>query len=56
MPRRVAKVGDLFGDALAERPVTKRALTRALEMLDGTLTATAPQRARKRSGRGGTRA
>ena len=56
MPRRVARVGDLFGDALAERPVTMRALTRALEMLDSTLTATAPQRGRKRSGRGGTRA
>lgn len=56
MPRRVARVGDLFGDTLAERPVTTRALTRALDMLDTTLTATAPPRERKRSGRGGTRA
>ena len=56
MPRRVAKVGDVFGDTLAERAVTTGALTRALAMLDSTLTATAPPRGRTRSGRGGTRA
>jgi bifunctional non-homologous end joining protein LigD len=53
MPARVAKRGDMFGEALAERPVTKRALTRALEVLETTLTATRPQRRQSRSGRGG---
>jgi bifunctional non-homologous end joining protein LigD len=55
MPARVAKVGDLFGDAL-RRPTTARALERALTMLDSTLTATRPRRETARSRRGGTRA
>jgi bifunctional non-homologous end joining protein LigD len=55
MPARVAKVGDLFGDAL-RRPTTARALDRALTMLDSTLTATRPRRETARSRRGGTRA
>jgi bifunctional non-homologous end joining protein LigD len=53
MPARVAKRGDMFGEALAERPVTKRALTRALEELETTLRATRPQRRQSRSRRGG---
>jgi bifunctional non-homologous end joining protein LigD len=56
MPARVAKVGDLFGGALAQRPTTARALARALDVLDTTLSATLPQRGRKRGRSGGTRA
>jgi bifunctional non-homologous end joining protein LigD len=56
MPPRVAKLGDIFGEALTQRPTTARALTRALQVLDTTLTATRPQRGQKRGGRGGTRA
>ena len=54
MPARVAKRGDMFGEALAERPVTTRALTRALQMLETTLAATRPQRRQSRGGRRGT--
>jgi len=53
MPARVAKVGDLFGEALGQRPPPARALTRALQVLETTLTATQPQRGQKRSRRGG---
>jgi bifunctional non-homologous end joining protein LigD len=53
MPARVAKRGDVFGEALSERPVTRRALTRALQMLETTLAATRPQRRQSRSRRGG---
>jgi bifunctional non-homologous end joining protein LigD len=53
MPARLAKRGDMFGEALAERPVTTRALSRALQMLETTLTATRPQRGQTRSRRGG---
>jgi bifunctional non-homologous end joining protein LigD len=56
MPARVAKVGDLFGGALAKRPTTARALARALDVLDTTLSATTPQRGRNRGRGGGTRA
>ena len=56
MPSRVAKVGDLFGEALTTRPTTARVLARAQKVLDTTLTATPPQRGQKRRGRGGTRA
>jgi hypothetical protein len=52
----VAKVGDLFGEALTTRPTTARVLARAQKVLDTTLTATPPQRGQKRRGRGGTRA
>ena len=53
MPARVAKRGDLFGEALAERPTTARALAHALKVLDTTLTATQPQHERTRSRSGG---
>jgi len=56
MPARVARVGDLYGEALSERPTTARALGRALEALDTTLRATSPRRGQKRSGAGGKRA
>jgi bifunctional non-homologous end joining protein LigD len=56
MPARVAKMGDLFGDALTGRPTTARALARALEVLDTTLAATPPQRGQKRGSRRGARA
>ena len=53
MPARVARVGDLYGQALAERPTTARGLARALQVLDATLAAMRPRRGRKRSERGG---
>jgi bifunctional non-homologous end joining protein LigD len=53
MPSRIARRGDIFGEALAERPTTARALTRALQALETTLTATQPRREQKRSRRGG---
>jgi bifunctional non-homologous end joining protein LigD len=53
MPARVARVGDLYGEALTRRPTTARALARALQVLDTTLAATLPRRGPKRSGRGG---
>jgi bifunctional non-homologous end joining protein LigD len=53
MPSRVAKRGDIFGEALAERPATARALTRALHALESTLSATPPRRGRTRSRVGG---
>jgi bifunctional non-homologous end joining protein LigD len=56
MPPRVAKRGDVFAEALAQRPTAARALRNALQVLDTALTATRPQRGQKRSGRGGARA
>lgn len=53
MPARVAKRGDVYGDALGAAPVTARALARALQALEATLTATRPQRGQTRSRRGG---
>jgi bifunctional non-homologous end joining protein LigD len=53
MPARVARVGDLYGEALTRRPTTARALARALQVLDTTLSATQPRRRQKRSGGGG---
>jgi bifunctional non-homologous end joining protein LigD len=53
MPARVARVGDLYGDALTGRPTTARALARALRVLDTTLAAMQPRRRRIRSERGG---
>jgi bifunctional non-homologous end joining protein LigD len=56
MPARVAKRGDVFGEALAQRPATTRVLAQALKVLDTTLAATQPPRRTQRNGRGGTRA
>lgn len=56
MPRRMATVGDPFGEALAERPATARDLARALKVLDATLSAAAPRPMRKRSRTGGPNA
>ena len=53
MPARVTKRGDIFGEALAERPATARALTRAMQVLDTTLAAKQPRGRQSRSGRGG---
>lgn len=54
LPARVAKRGDLFGEALKERPVTARALARAMEVLDTTLAAAPlPRREQRRSRAGG---
>ncbi len=53
LPARVAKRGDLFGEALKERPVTARALARAMEVLDTTLAAAPPPRREQRRRRGG---
>jgi bifunctional non-homologous end joining protein LigD len=53
MPARVARVGDLYGDALARRPTTARALARALQVLDTTFVARQPRRGRIRSEQGG---
>ena len=53
MPPRVAKRGDLFGEALAERPTTARAFTRALQVLERALTATPPERGQTRRRGGG---
>ena len=53
MPRRVATVGDRFGEVLAARPATARILSRALRVLEATLSATTPRRTRTRSGTGG---
>ena len=56
MPARIARVGDIWGRALAARP-TARALTRALQMLEDALDAPAKDagapRARKRGSAGG---
>ncbi len=51
MPSRVMKRGDIFGEALAERPATARALTRAMQVLDTTLAAKPPRGRQSRSGR-----
>jgi bifunctional non-homologous end joining protein LigD len=53
MPARVARVGDLYGEALTGRPTTARALTRALQVLSTMLAAMRPRRGRLRSERGG---
>lgn len=53
MPSRIAKRGDIFGEALAPRPTTARGLMRALEVLEATLAATRPRRGAHRSRRGG---
>ena len=53
MPARMAKLGDLFGEALMQRSTTARALARALAVLDTMLRATRPQRGQKRSRTGG---
>ena len=53
MPRRVATVGDPFGEVLATRPATARILSSALRVLEATLSATTPRRTRTRSGTGG---
>jgi bifunctional non-homologous end joining protein LigD len=53
MPTRLERLGDLYGRALAQRPTTARALTRALQVLDATLTAMRPSRGRQRRERGG---
>lgn len=56
MPARIARMGDIWGHALAARPTT-RALTRALQMLEDALDAPAKDagapRARKRGRAGG---
>jgi bifunctional non-homologous end joining protein LigD len=52
MPARVARVGDIWGEALRRRP-TRRALARAMQVLETTLTAMVPQRGQKRSRAGG---
>ena len=57
MPRRVARVGDLWGDALAVRPGTRALMTamKALErIVDDVEEANAPRHGQKRSVRGGT--
>ncbi len=57
MPARVARTGDLWGEALAERPSAKtlrNALTALEEVLDGAPTTKMPQRAPKRGGSGGS--
>ena len=48
MPSRIAKRGDIFGEALAQRPTTARALTRAMQVLETTLPATQPRRGQTR--------
>ena len=53
MTRRVATVGDLFGEVLAESPATARVIARALQVLDTMLSATTPRRTRTRSRSGG---
>lgn len=52
MPARIARVGDIWGRALHKRP-TARALARAMQVLETTLTATVPRRGQKRSRVGG---
>ncbi len=54
MPARIAAQGDLFGAALAARPVTTRALGRAMEMLESTLAGSAPRQGATRRRRGGS--
>ncbi|MCY7378810.1 MAG: non-homologous end-joining DNA ligase [Gemmatimonadaceae bacterium] len=49
MSRRVAAVGDPFGEVLAEHPTTTRVLSRALVVLDTALSAATPRRTRTRS-------
>ncbi len=53
MPARIAARGDLFGIALAARPVTARALARAMKLLETTLASRRPRRGATRR-RGGT--
>lgn len=52
MPARVARLGDVYGEALRQRP-TARTLTRALQVLDSMLAAPTPRRRQSRSRRGG---
>jgi bifunctional non-homologous end joining protein LigD len=59
MPARVARTGDLWGDALGERPSAKtirNALIALEQVLDGAPATTKPQRATKRSSSGGKNA
>lgn len=56
MPARVARTGDLWGDALSERPSAKtirNALIALEQVLDGAPATKKPQRATKRSRSGG---
>jgi bifunctional non-homologous end joining protein LigD len=56
MPARLARTGDLWGDAIATRP-TARALSRAMAALQDTSAAPPPRRGSSRSSRvGGTHA
>jgi bifunctional non-homologous end joining protein LigD len=48
MPSRTDRVGDIWREALAERPTT-RALARAMHVLEDTLKAPAPRREQRRS-------
>jgi bifunctional non-homologous end joining protein LigD len=48
MPARTARIGDIWREELSAK-VTTRALARAMQGLEGTLTATGPQRGRRRS-------
>jgi bifunctional non-homologous end joining protein LigD len=48
MPARVARRGDIFGEALSKRATTTRALARAMQVLDATVMASAPGRGQKR--------
>jgi bifunctional non-homologous end joining protein LigD len=52
MPARAARLGDVYGEALRQRP-TARALTRALQVLDTALATTPPRPGQTRSRRGG---
>jgi bifunctional non-homologous end joining protein LigD len=59
MPARVARTGDVWGDALNERPSTKtirNALIALEQVLDGAPTTPKPQRGTKRSRSGGSHA
>ena len=53
MPRRMATVGDPFGEVLTDHPATARVLSRALRVLDTALSAATPRRTRTRSRTGG---
>lgn len=59
MPARIARVGDIWGGAMAARPTT-RALSRAMQLLEDALDASAKDaeapRARKRGSAGGRNA
>jgi bifunctional non-homologous end joining protein LigD len=48
MPARTERVGDIWREALSERPTT-RALARAMQILETTLSAEMPRRGQKRS-------